>query len=421
MNLISSHGLLRFAAGVLLLGFGAYYLVPRTVTTITTKALVNARLIAIQSPIEGTVASAPLRDGAPVRQGEVVAAVTNNTLDRSTLAAMLREVSGLSARTTALENAEHQFDGMQRGLAQQAAQYREARTRQQEHRLRAAIAATQSAEAAHVQASRDRTRKLSLRGTNAVAENDQEIAEARVAQTRAELDLARITVQRLQLEVEAIRQGIFVSEERNDVPYSLQRLDEVKLRRAENLVQLAEAKGRLEQVLETVEQESDRSKRLTSVSVESPVSGVISRSVAVLGNSVRQGGELARVINCQEILVAAALPLEMFDKLTHDRPVRARLIGSDRWHRVEPIERIGSSREDSAAQFAAENPQPDASEFVALFRIVDLDDGSMENYCNVGRRAEVRVDGGGMLGFLARLLGDHSIRAQAANAAKPSQ
>lgn len=405
MSFVSSHGLIRFAAGALLLGFGAYYLAPRAVTTVTTKALVNARLVAVQSPIEGTVAAAPLRDGAPVRRGDVIAAVSNTTVDRSNLGLMQREVSGLSARATALENAEHTYEAMERDLTQQAAQYREARVRQQEQRLRAAQATVQSADAANVQAVRDRARKLSLRSSNAIAENDQEIAEARVAQTRAELDLARIALQRLQQELDAMRQGVFVSEERNDVPYSLQRLDEVRLRHAEALVQIAEAKGRLQHVLEQVEQESDRQKRLSSVAVESPVNGVVSRSVVILGSSVRQGGELARVIDCQQILVAAALPLEMFDKLTHDRRVWARLIGNDHWHRVETVERIGSRRGESAAQFAAENPSPDSAEFIAIFRLADLDDGSAENYCQVGRRAEVRVDGGGIVGFFARVLG----------------
>src|SRR6516225_7014780 len=81
----------------------SWLLTPSLWTVTSTEAVVNARIMTLHSPIEGTVRGAPPPVGKAVAAGSPLLEVENEYVDYSHLEELKIEVASLAERVTALK------------------------------------------------------------------------------------------------------------------------------------------------------------------------------------------------------------------------------------------------------------------------------------------------------------------------------
>ena len=140
------------------------------------------------------------------------------------------------------------------------------------------------------------------------------VLTARRAAEQADVEATRlrITAERLAHEHAALAEGVLVGEERDDVPYSQQRIDELRLRAVEIVARRREDDARL------AAQSGDRGREAkagpsgsggsTSAVHRHPVA-----SLVVQGTSVGPTTELFTLIDCTELVVAAKYSERYFE------------------------------------------------------------------------------------------------------------
>jgi multidrug resistance efflux pump len=221
----------RIGLAIAVLAAGAAVYGPQLLFTTSDNAVLNARIITIAAPIEGRIAQTPPPEGTVVAADAPLLTIENPIVDRSRLeeleATRTRTEAELAGETQLLQALTTQISGLdQQMTAYLAATVTRLSLTQKEAQSDAAAAAASAAEARH-----SYERKRALRASNTISLADIDQAEQAAIRTEAVAERARFTAQRLGEEVEAARRGILVGADRNDVPYSQQRIDEFRVKK----------------------------------------------------------------------------------------------------------------------------------------------------------------------------------------------
>jgi len=161
------------------------------------------------------------------------------------------------------------------------------------------------------------------------------------AQTQAALDRARRddrvaeqaeTALRRRLlvvlvELEAARQGKFVSDSYNDRPSSSLHADEVALRISELEADLRIRDDRLKRLAESEREEAARYAQQSAAELAAPISGNLWEMLTTPGEDVRAGREVLRILDCSHMLVTAVVSEKTYASLRLGSPARFRPLG----------------------------------------------------------------------------------------------
>ena len=109
------------------------------------------------------------------------------------------------------------------------AAFQDATLRNLEHEIGVQQARIAISDARAGETSGDFDRKQRLRTGGYVAESDFDRTRYARVVTNNESELSRIELARLEDQLASARRGVFISDSRNDVPYSLQRVDEITI------------------------------------------------------------------------------------------------------------------------------------------------------------------------------------------------
>ena len=82
---ISRGQVIRVLIGLAIVAVGAAVLMPRLLFTLSSQAIINARVISLTAPIDGRVVQAPPPEGSMVQSGSRLLSLENTTVDRSWL------------------------------------------------------------------------------------------------------------------------------------------------------------------------------------------------------------------------------------------------------------------------------------------------------------------------------------------------
>ncbi len=383
--------LIRIGVGLLLLALGGSIYGPHLTHTIGTEAVINARVIPVVSPIEGFVTIAPSTVGSSVHAGMVLAEVEDPTIDRSRLQDLKSELATLVARVAALERLHRDLDDLRGSLEATRERYRKASVTRLTILLEEARAAAKAAAALARHSASHWARLAELRDTQTVSVAAFERAESDVAGAEASAKAAALAVQRTAADLAAVRSGVFVAEERNDVPYSQQRIDEISIRQAEITAQIPVLRKRTAEVRTSITVESERLARRSHARIVAPKDGIIWRPQVVKGSRIAAGGRLMSLIDCADLFIIVKLHQRYFDEIRPGDVAQVRPLDSEEAQEAHVRDLQGMGASDRADLFAAAIPTLQQNEFLATLR---LDPGpntsSSPNYCHVGRSADVR-------------------------------
>ncbi|CAA7621921.1 HlyD family secretion protein [Magnetospirillum sp. SS-4] len=379
----------RGLAGGGMLSLGAWLVVPPLLNTISIDAVVNARIVVLRSPIEGKVEQGVAPVGAEVMAGQKMVTILNDRQDASFSGELKTERESLTRRISALDEQSAALNAMLADLDARASAYRNSTRIRASGRLNEAEAGLKGVQAqAEEAASRVRRhRMLAEKGFIATARVEESEAAHRLA--AAEVDRHKSEVARMRDELRSIDGNVFLGDGQNDVPYSRQRMDEVRLRLQEIAARRDEYATRVEAIDRQITVETDRLRYQASFTQPSPISGVVWRSFVTPGTDVVIGTELMEVLDCSNLFLDVSLAERHFDSIRPGNVAEVRLIGSD-----DVVEGVVKSVRGAASvtddrHLAARLPGRKDRELQVIITLPKTVGTNAANFCQVGRSAKV--------------------------------
>ena len=387
---ISRGRLFRISFGVAILVAGAATYAPSLLYTASSEAILNARFVTLTAPIAGRVTQPPPAEGTVVAAGAPLLTVANPTLDQSGLLELETSRTNTRMELAAQRQLTDTLDRQLVALDAQVSEYRTATVATLELAAREAGAAAVAARATAADAQHNYQRKYALRDSAVVSEADIDHAQQAAIRTNSDAQRLELAQQRLTKQVEAAKQGIYVGQDRNDAPYSQQRADEFRVRRAEAEAQVSALTARLDRLDHQVSAERARVARLSSAELLAPVSGVVWRSLVNAGSAVAGDSEMMSLIDCSELYATAVFSGRRFDDFTPGGHALIHVLGSGSDLTGTVVDIRAMVRSDAEERFAAPLPRLGDNQILAIIRVDNPQAMATEKYCSVGRRVEVR-------------------------------
>lgn len=392
---MSKSRMIRIALSALVLIGAAVILVPRLFNEIRSNGTINARLITIQAPISGTIVRSSADVGDKVAEGDLLSRITDDTESQGLVVSLSVERDVLKARVGALTRRIAEGEEIKADLEIRVERYAKETVENLKIRREEALSREKFwlAVVQERASALERLQKLLKTGITTPAKAEE--ATSLLTQAREEVNRARADVRRLTQEFAAAEQGIFVNDGQNDVPYSRQRLDEVRLLLSDLALQRAEAEGRLTAIEAQLGDESARAKRRETASVRSPIDGIIWRRLVTNNATVTRNNDLTKILDCSRLSVEVGIPENSVDNIAVGQPVSVRLQGSARSFNAKVTEIRGTRSVTPGIEYAAQPPLLKKDE---LLLVAEWSDPGIydqpSSFCNVGRRAEVTIGGG---------------------------
>lgn len=386
---------LCLGVSVLLLGAAAVTRSPEPEASFTASAIVNAPIVRIASPFDGRVEHAAPARGAAVKPGDVLVSVKAMQHDRHQLADLKGRLAGtqrqlaatashIEALSEARDALKTRMENYRKGtIARLAAQLSEAEAL---HNIfKARLAQTDDA--------LNRQQQLKTKGYASQANFDSATASAIVAKNDVAASTARI--QRIRIDLESAKKGVFVGDNRDDVPYSQQRDDEIMLRLVELDAKTKNLQATSQELQGQIAAETKRVAVDEVVNQTANVTGVVWDTASPKGAPVRAGDALVNVLDCGRAFLEVSLDETQLATIKPGDTAKVRLPGESNTIEAKVRGLRGAIAATEGDQLGAESASLESGQTTVL---VDLpiapDSRAMQSFCNVGRTAEVVFDGG---------------------------
>lgn len=375
----------------------AWLLMPGLWSITSTRAVVNARIITLHSPIEGTVATSPPPVGKAVSAGCPLFDVENALVDGSRLEELQTEVASLAERVTALKAQDKELERLKKQLSNDAGRYHEASVRRLERQVDEARAVAAAADSFLKQRTYRKQQLSKLFAGKSVSELEMVTGDLALEAAQSKSAQAQACLRRLNEELEAARDSSFagLSDSRNDVPYSMQRAHEIAIYQHDLAAKTQEHTVRYNQVRKQLRIEQQRLERQSRFHVKAPIDGIVWRRPVDSGSTVTRQTDLLQLLDASDIFVDALVNERYFGAAQPGDEVVIGLIGS---HEEVPgvvKEVLGQVMLGEDRSLAAEALHPGAHE---IHLIVAFANGSPTadhfHLYHIGQPAKIRYANG---------------------------
>lgn len=381
----------RVGLALILIALGAWSFVPYVTYRIAPSAFVNAELLRVAAPIAGRLAQNLPHKGDFVEQSVTVSLVKSLSPDRRHLLDLEREYAVAEEHAALARKQLEEIAAADTELDNRVHAYREGMITRLGNEIAESEAETTGclAEAHQRQDVGSRMERLVQAGNASQIRSAEALAVQDATMTRCEMAQARW--RRLQGELASAQDGVFLRDGANDVPYSQQQRDRLLLRRQELETLLLEGGARSRKLAAEIAEETERVNHLGHADLSLPQAHVVWSVSASPGSMVTEGQTLLDLADCVHRFVAVELPERDFEQIKAGDTAYVRLIGSNEWNEGEVRQVRGSAARADDRLLAAQVPSPNAGSItveVGLPQDKTVEDRN--NFCNVGRLAEVR-------------------------------
>ncbi len=277
--------LIRRLVALALVGLALWWFALPLFFPVTNQAVVNARLVQIRAPIDGTPVELSRDLGENVAAHETLVRMVNPRADTAPLSNLKSRLGELTARRSALIQELQKVSQSQAACRNTCQSYQRSRIAFLQRGVEQCEAALHISRVQHENAEKEwqRLDYLTRRSAAAASDMDKAIEVKGVARRRIEVEQAALAKARTELE--AARQGVYVSLE---TPSFLGRAEELALRIPLLRNSLQETEQHLAVVKQEVERERRRIDSLSQGVAASPVSGVVWKRYGNLGQATHR-------------------------------------------------------------------------------------------------------------------------------------
>ncbi|MFN5096774.1 MAG: HlyD family secretion protein [Limnohabitans sp.] len=375
--------------GVLLIAF--VVIVPAMANFQSVNAIVNTHYVVVKSPIEGTLDGFSIMPGQPIEQGAELVRINNTRFKESAVNEMAVEQKTLAERSLGLQQHLKNLQQLQKELQNRVSVHRNHEFLRLEEQLAQAKAEKKAQESLIREQQLLAQRNALLLKENFISQAQSEAAHYALEVTQSRLDIFQARIRLLETEKQAIQRFVYLGEGRNDVPYTQQRLDDVRLQITEVAARLRENEQRSADIQWQISKERDNMAVSREVLLQSPSKGVLWRKFGSNGTEVLIGTDLAHVITCENLFLDVAVPESSLESFQIGQPVQYRLIGTTQWltGHIQAVTGSGNNLQDVTLVAQLQREKKDARIFVKI-ESSDLNK-PQENLCFAGRKVDVKV------------------------------
>jgi multidrug resistance efflux pump len=377
--------ILKTLAGVIVVVVAGWMPLQALMQTTSTEAIINARLITLRAPIEGQVSwLGQIPVGSELKPGAAVLGIVNPRADRGRLDAVAQLVGELEGDIKSLAARRDSLQSLHQEHTVNAEAFRTGRIAQLESRMAETRSDIAAGTARHEEAQQalERAQALADAGTGTVVALERARRDATVAtQTLEALGHRRNT---LDVELSALRRGVYIGDSYNDRPQSLQRADEITLRLNEITADITQREARLASLRTELSAENMRYAQRSAAGLVAPVSGSIWEVMTAPGESVVRGQDLVRLLDCSGLVVTATVGEAAYNQLRVGQSAKFRFRGesTDYEGRIVSLTGVATAPANLAIQPAALAKEP--------YRVtVSLPKMAASGQCSVGRTGRV--------------------------------
>lgn len=354
---------------------------PPVFSSSTTRAVTNAPVVSITSPIGGRVVEVnTVGDGSLP-----LATIENDRVDRSTLIGLTIELTSLQ-NDLALKQSIHadylrRIADLERDLDRQQA----AVIIRSDNDLRNAQAHLEIVSLSSANEKNAAERKLSLVKKGVIAGNRDELANTlRLEDTK--IVAARLRVEMLSADLDNARSGIFVGGEQQSLQDLQREIRNVKADRSQISIQTATIQARIDQLKALANAEEERIAKLVRADVAISTQAKLFKTVAQVGKQVSGGDTLAESVSCADAFVVAIFSERQAQSLSLGASVT---VEADGWDgpvlgRVERL--VPKTTERVDLDYAVPFPPTERRELYAFIApdAAHSDNGVVSKFCGVG-------------------------------------
>lgn len=374
----------RLVIGALILVGALYLITAEQMAGASSDAVINAPVIALRSPVAGTVDLQPLALGAVVRRGETVATVDDPQADRVRMNDLLLDRDLALAEVNRLTTLRDEMEGRQHALAAQTERYHAFRRQE----LGVASAASGSGAAGLFD-----PRKLEDDTAGSAAETAADAAAAAPAE-----DAPR--------DASAVRQAaagedVFLDGSASPVWNHDLRLFDAEFRLEELSADLKAARARLSAYTNRLERERLRVNALSGASLVAPFDGIVWERMAADGVTVQRGDPVIRLANCDDVIVTLSVTEQVYNTLETGDPATFRVSGTDEVMRGQIARLAGAGAATVYRELAVAPSQRHLERYDVSLIVPELASGGPDG-CQIGRTGRAFFDDR-PLDFLRRL------------------
>jgi multidrug resistance efflux pump len=375
---------------------------PPIVADQSDRAILNAPITLLTTPIAGEVSALSANVGDRTSQGRTIAEVKNTRVDRTTMIALESRANNYRQALTAARRKEeadlHYVDALDNEISAQKAQLIK-QFEKQNAELKAQVNSAQ-ATVEEKRALRDRQVDMVSRNVASTymlkpttqqlssAESTREAASQRLASSLSELD--------------GINHDIFVGDNLVGIATLVQKRRDVSFDAAREKIEEAQAMAGLADEMRLVDAERQRLQSLADTRLTSPHDGEVLHVGVALGRHVSAGDSLATLVDCRNLFAVAIFSYRQATALSVGTRVIISGAGIDRPVGGAVQDIVPKSSDKSEDLYAVPFPQTERREMyvvvkpdadMALLRPTSID-GAPNGSCPVGKWVTVtRGDG----------------------------
>ncbi len=391
MGLFTSLKTSKRAMGLGILLIAAIVLVPALASFQSVNAIVNTHYVTIKSPIEGAMVGFSKMPGQPIEQGEQLVRVINARFKESAVNEMEVNQKTRAERSLGLQQHLKNLQQLQKELQTRVAVHRT----HEFLRLKEQLAQAESEKKAQESLIREQQlitqRNALLAKENFISSTQNEATQYALEVAQSRLDIFQARIRLLETEKQAVQRFFYLGAGRNDVPYTQQRLDDLRLKITEVTARLRENEQRSSDIQLQIDKEQDNMTVSREVLLNAPNKGVLWRKFGSNGTEVVIGTDLAHVITCDHLFLDVAVPESWLESFQIGNPAQYRLIGSPKWltGHIHAATGSGNSLQDTTLVAQLQREKKDARIFVNI-NASDLEK-PQANLCFAGRKVDVKV------------------------------
>ncbi|WP_338696352.1 MULTISPECIES: HlyD family secretion protein [Bradyrhizobium] len=309
--------LLKVGIGLALVAIFGWLPLKAVLQTSSVEAVVNARIVTLRSPIDGTVSAKPQSSTqlSVVHEGDTILHVVNARGDRVRLDDLRRQMSRMENERPSLAAKLAAAETSQQDLARQAAQFRDGRILQLEARIAEIQTAIEAAAARREEATAAVERASSLIKSGSVSTvemarltREQAIAHQTEIGAQRRLDAAKV-------ELTAARNGTYLGDSYNDRPSSVQREEEMRQRVNDLRADLVHSDAEIDWLTHEIASEQLHYINRAEADIKAPVAGRIWEMMTSPGEDVRAGQPLLKLLDCSGAVVTANVTEGVYNRL----------------------------------------------------------------------------------------------------------
>jgi len=357
-----------------------------------TRAILNAPVILLTTPIDAVVSSLRIKPGEAFEKGQTIATIENPRANQETLLTLQTRRLTLEQQLASLKSQAEHDQQFYDALDKTSQQYQSAYRTRQLYAQRALKAESVAADARLQDAQATVTRNMELFRQGAISDAAVTSSKAQLASLQGAAESIRSQVRINSGDVSAASEQVYLDPDQLRM-FDLQaQMTTLQLSLANQTKNRATQQEELDNLNRLIETEQNRVRLMAAYNVVAYAPGTVQELIAPEGTLVRAGSTLVRATHCNESNVIAVFPERMASKITRDTVLKVNVAGLNQPLQAHVVQLLSKPSDTQAANYSVPFPFAEQnSVYVVGAFDENLSESERARTCNPGNWVTTEV------------------------------